>query len=181
MSLVMTCGTCGHEIDEIAMYCSNCGALVPESDPNADTEELMPSEHPTTLTKRPGVRVPRWKIFLVEGAGAQESYILRMQNQIGRDEKNSIRLPDSRVSRNHAVIEYTSDGFAIQDLGSTNGTFINQQPVTAPQILRVGDILSVGSYRFIILRDIIKCRNCGHSVSSGDHYCKHCGIKLTGP
>ena len=44
---------------------------------------------------------------------------------IGRDRKNSIVVPDGMVSHFHAVIQKIKDDYYIKDLGSTNGTFVN--------------------------------------------------------
>jgi pSer/pThr/pTyr-binding forkhead associated (FHA) protein len=48
---------------------------------------------------------------------------------IGRDEENSISLDDVMVSRRHAVIQKVKNDYFIEDLGSTNGTFLNGEPV----------------------------------------------------
>jgi pSer/pThr/pTyr-binding forkhead associated (FHA) protein len=62
---------------------------------------------------------------------------------IGRGLNNDIILEDSRVSRNHAQLRYRSRRFWLTDLGSTNGTFINGEPVTE-RALRDGDVVSLG-------------------------------------
>ncbi len=49
---------------------------------------------------------------------------------LGRNWDNSIILPEKSVSRNHAVLEGTSDGFILRDLGSTNGTYMEGERIT---------------------------------------------------
>ena len=71
--------------------------------------------------------------------------------RLGRGDDNDIRIHDNSVSRRHAVIEPDSDGYLILDLGSTNGTFVNDQQVTTPTVLRDGNFLRVGNciYKFL--------------------------------
>ncbi len=56
---------------------------------------------------------------------------------IGRDSENSISLDDVMVSRKHAVIQKVKDDYFIEDLGSTNGTFLNGQPVPPGKYMRL--------------------------------------------
>src|SRR5262245_47046684 len=63
---------------------------------------------------------------------------------IGRGDNCDIRINDSSVSRRHAVVEASPGGVTVTDLGSTNGTFINNTAV-ASAALRDGDYLRVGN------------------------------------
>lgn len=69
---------------------------------------------------------------------------------IGRGGDCAISIDDQSVSRRHAHIELTAQGFLSQDLNSTNGTFVNDRPISR-QLLRDGDYLRVGNsiYRFL--------------------------------
>lgn len=71
--------------------------------------------------------------------------------RLGRGDDNDIRIHDNSVSRRHAVIEPDSDGYLVLDLGSTNGTFVNDSQVTTPTALRDGNFLRVGNciYKFL--------------------------------
>jgi len=67
------------------------------------------------------------------------------QFSIGRGEHSDIRLEDDGVSREHAKIITLPDGvLMIKDLGSTNGTFVNEDAVSA-QPLRDGDRIRIGA------------------------------------
>jgi ABC-type multidrug transport system ATPase subunit len=67
---------------------------------------------------------------------------------IGRDCGNSLHLSHPLVSRFHAIARKTGDGgFTIEDLGSTNGTFVNGKPVRRCRISE-DDIVHIGPYRF---------------------------------
>lgn len=65
---------------------------------------------------------------------------------IGRGSRNSMPLSDPKVSRNHAQIRRTPQGYMIHDLNTTNGTFVNEEKITS-QILRDGDEIRVGDIR----------------------------------
>lgn len=73
------------------------------------------------------------------------------ETSIGREAGNSIVCDgDSKVSRRHARILPAGSNFAIEDLGSSNGTFINGARITSPTVLHAGDEIRIGgqSYRF---------------------------------
>lgn len=62
---------------------------------------------------------------------------------IGRGVHSTIRLNDSEVSRQHAIIEYDSGRFRVSDRGSSNGTWVNGQPIHG-HVLLDGDRIQVG-------------------------------------
>lgn len=64
---------------------------------------------------------------------------------VGRLPECTIRIEDGNVSREHARIQPSAKGYAVHDLGSTNGTLVNGQRITGSQILADGDIISFGS------------------------------------
>lgn len=66
-------------------------------------------------------------------------------NSIGRDQASDICLPERSVSRNHARIVIQQSGTRIEDLGSSNGTFVNGQRITTPTWLRPGDTVQIGT------------------------------------
>ena len=65
---------------------------------------------------------------------------------IGRLAECDITFDDSNVSRRHAEIKALVGGYAVNDLGSTNGTKVNGVTITFERALRDGDIISVGSH-----------------------------------
>jgi DNA-binding winged helix-turn-helix (wHTH) protein len=67
------------------------------------------------------------------------------ENLIGRSVECAVRLDSTDVSRRHARIFVSGDEATIEDLGSTNGTFVNGQRVVAPVKLTAGTRISFGS------------------------------------
>jgi diguanylate cyclase (GGDEF)-like protein len=70
---------------------------------------------------------------------------------IGRGDDTDIRIADHSVSRKHALVEPSPEGYYVSDQNSTNGTFVNDKPLDAPRLLRDGDYLRVGNclYRYL--------------------------------
>lgn len=69
---------------------------------------------------------------------------------IGRDEKCRIRLASSDVSRQHCLLRETSGGIAVRDLGSSNGTLVNEVRIEEETVLRPGDTLRIGPMLFSV-------------------------------
>ncbi len=71
---------------------------------------------------------------------------------IGRHAEGAGRLgEDEEISRSHARVSVDSSGLvAIEDLGSTNGTFVNGLRISAPQILREGDTIEIGGSALVV-------------------------------
>lgn len=63
---------------------------------------------------------------------------------LGRDVSNDIVIGDSEISRQHSRISRTPGGYVLEDLGSTNGTYINGVRLAAPQVLNPGDTVGLG-------------------------------------
>lgn len=75
------------------------------------------------------------------------------QMVIGRDQACEIALPHGDVSRRHAQIISTNNCIYVEDLGSHNGTFLNQSPVSGRQQLKHMDVLQVGRNVFVFTDD----------------------------
>ena len=63
---------------------------------------------------------------------------------IGRDYSNDIVINDVEVSRKHARLTVQNGGYILEDMGSTNGTFVNGQRLLGPHLLRPGEIIAFG-------------------------------------
>jgi pSer/pThr/pTyr-binding forkhead associated (FHA) protein len=81
---------------------------------------------------------------IVEGPGSGRQVALAGPLEIGRDSACTFKLDDDLVSRRHARVA-PQNGFAVaQDLGSTNGTFLNGMTLSGPAPVHPGDHLLVG-------------------------------------
>lgn len=82
---------------------------------------------------------------IVEGPGAGQQLTLEHAVVIGRAPENDLVLEDPQASRRHARIAPASHGSAVvEDLGSSNGTFVNNHELTGPARLDPGDDLLIG-------------------------------------
>ncbi len=63
---------------------------------------------------------------------------------LGRDVSNDIILGDAEISRQHARLTRTPGGYVLEDLGSTNGSFVNGERLMAPRVLNPGDLVAFG-------------------------------------
>ncbi|MDJ0737985.1 MAG: FHA domain-containing protein [Nostocaceae cyanobacterium] len=75
---------------------------------------------------------------------------------IGRDDSNGICIDDKHMSRHHAAIRYIEEdkSFYLVDFGSTNGSFVNGEPVYQSIRLQDGDRIRLGTFTFSFLMNI---------------------------
>jgi hypothetical protein len=79
------------------------------------------------------------------GEHAVQAHRLRAINLIGRAPDNNIILNDERVSAHHARISFTGGQWLLEDLGSRNGTFVNDHPLEGPLVIALDDRIQVGT------------------------------------
>jgi pSer/pThr/pTyr-binding forkhead associated (FHA) protein len=91
--------------------------------------------------------VPRYVLRTVSGAGFGRSYPLVGPAVVGRAPDCSLRLDESGISRMHARLMPTAEGVQLEDLGSTNGSFINGKRVLFGEV-RPGDEVMFDTLRF---------------------------------
>lgn len=70
---------------------------------------------------------------------------------LGRKETNTIILDDQYVSGNHAKIYERNGQYILEDLNSTNGTFVNKEPIKGKRYVEIGDQIKIGSLLFKII------------------------------
>jgi predicted component of type VI protein secretion system len=88
-----------------------------------------------------------YQLTVRKGPKVGETFLLEtISLTIGRDPVSDVVLNDPEVSRQHARFSQTDTGYQVQDLGSTNGTFVNGQRLEAePVDLQPGFTISMGS------------------------------------
>jgi len=78
-------------------------------------------------------------------AAAGASFPVTATLSIGRAAGCEITLDDTFISQVHARVSRGQSGVVVEDLGSTNGTYLNRKKVTAPVVVQTGDVIQVGS------------------------------------
>ncbi|MFQ5341755.1 MAG: FHA domain-containing protein [Anaerolineae bacterium] len=75
---------------------------------------------------------------------AGDTFRLRPVTSLGRDLANTIVLPDAGASAEHALISMRDGHWWLEDMESTNGTFLNGVRLKSPTIIAPGDVIRVG-------------------------------------
>jgi pSer/pThr/pTyr-binding forkhead associated (FHA) protein len=87
----------------------------------------------------------QFRFVMRSGPVVGKVYPLETQEiTIGRESTNMISINDAQVSRRHARMELRVSAYMIQDLGSTNGTFLNGTRISGMQVLNPGDMVAFG-------------------------------------
>ena len=94
---------------------------------------------------------PSARLIIRLGSQPEQQYPISQEITIvGREAINDLVVNDPEVSRRHCRLMLDKGGYLIEDLGSTNGTFVNGQRVTSPVPLYHGDTIELGKSGRII-------------------------------
>jgi hypothetical protein len=130
------------------------GRVVPAGRPEPHVAGYMaPLDASATMLERggsSGAAGMTWQLTAMAGPDAGRVYPLGMRAQIGRGPGNEVQLRDDLASRAHALIEWRGSGYAISDLASSNGTFVNDARLAQPAWLRIGDVVQIGNTRLAV-------------------------------
>jgi hypothetical protein len=91
---------------------------------------------------------PLLRVATGAGLRAGSAYDLSEGALLGRGDGADIRLEDAFASTRHARLVPQGDVIVLEDLGSTNGTYLNGEPLRGPQPLHVGDQIKIGDSEF---------------------------------
>lgn len=94
---------------------------------------------------------------LVMRSGPMPGMIYPLESELitlGRDPGNSIAINDAEISRRHARLSLQGGKYVLEDLGSTNGTFVNGQRLGGPHVLKPGDVISFGEQIALIYESV---------------------------
>jgi pSer/pThr/pTyr-binding forkhead associated (FHA) protein len=117
------------------------GRTVPSSDPQA--QELESPPPPPKRTKRPRGE-PRVLVVTQGSQTGQSAALADGVILIGRGTDCQIILDDDYVSTRHARVVSGENGIYLEDLGSTNGSYVNGQRITAPTTITMSDTIRIG-------------------------------------
>ena len=148
------CPECGFQNPEAANYCSKCGALLIHDEPGAHTPmsftpEAVAEDDSLSLAD---LRIAGPALVVRSGGGRSgETFALEQdRTSLGRAPECEIFLDDVTVSRRHAVVTRSDDGFSLHDEGSLNGTYVNRRRVESAK-LEDGDEVQIGKYKLTFL------------------------------
>lgn len=155
------CQKCGHRNASDAYFCSSCGsALEVQGDRTvviANFDPLQDAMGPGDNPKVDLNSLPPDAASLVVRSGPQAGDRFDLSERItrlGRHPDSEISLDDISVSRRHAEIERQETEYVLRDMGSMNGTYVNQRRVDST-VLAQGDEILIGRFRLIFLEPVV--------------------------
>jgi pSer/pThr/pTyr-binding forkhead associated (FHA) protein len=149
------CNRCGHRNPDSSNFCSSCGAVLEQPGDEPATITLVPVESAgevadDELTVSLGdIPADTGLLVVKRGSNAGSRFILLPdQTTVGRHPDSDIFLDDVTVSRRHAEIRRADGGYAVHDVGSLNGTYVNRQRIE-DGMLAHGDEVQIGKFRLV--------------------------------
>jgi hypothetical protein len=148
------CNQCGHRNPPGSNFCSSCGA--PLAHPGEDTTitfqpieaagDVAEDELTVTLDELPeGMGL----LVVKRGPNAGSKFLLDTDvTRAGRHPDSDIFLDDITVSRRHAEVVKSGDGYRVRDVGSLNGTYLNRERIDEA-VLANGDEVQIGKFKLV--------------------------------
>ena len=115
--------------------------------PSADFEDATGMYTASAPLGREG-GAPKLRVKTGAGLSPGSAYDLSDGALLGRGEQADIQLEDGFASSRHARLVPQGDVMVLEDLGSTNGTYLNGEPLRGPQPLHPGDRIKIGDSEF---------------------------------
>jgi hypothetical protein len=149
------CNACGHRNPPQSTFCSSCGTVLDAPDmrtvtiAKVDSLQDAPgdSDNVSVVVDPSGRKKPLLVVRNGPNEGARFT-LSATDAVIGRHPDSVICLDDVTVSRRHAHLEVSSGQVVIRDLGSLNGTYVNQERIEEA-VLNHGDEVQIGRYRMV--------------------------------
>ena len=148
------CANCGHRNQPDSNFCSSCGQVLarPTADPPTITFALEGTSTAEEIEVERSVAGEFGVLVATRGPNAGSEFALEhVITTLGRHPESDIFLDDVTVSRRHAEIERTTSGIVLRDIGSLNGTYLNQTLIDHDQPLANGDEVQVGRFRLVFI------------------------------
>jgi pSer/pThr/pTyr-binding forkhead associated (FHA) protein len=112
---------------------------------------ILSSADANALRAAHGVSLPKARLFVLSSPDLAAGSIQEIAGptRIGRGAENAVRLDiDDYASSRHALIDPRTDGIWVEDVGSTNGTFVNGAQIGDARLVRPGDVIRIGQSDF---------------------------------
>jgi hypothetical protein len=137
-------------VEDSAERCPSCG-LIFESEPTVAYVELHDPEVGLTREEAQSIDgISGWALVVGKGPRAGMTFLLHPgEIKVGRHPESDILLDDVTVSRQHCTFECTIDSLTVEDLGSTNGTYVNERRVEQAPLF-AGDQVLIGRFQFLV-------------------------------
>jgi hypothetical protein len=148
------CNQCGHRNPIGSNFCSSCGAPLEQEPGDHTTVTFMldgSTDAPEDEISVDLEEVPEDAGMLVvkRGPNAGSKFALTADvTTAGRHPDSDIFLDDITVSRRHVEIVRQGSGYAVRDVGSLNGTYLNRERVEEAPLAN-GDELQVGKFKLV--------------------------------
>jgi pSer/pThr/pTyr-binding forkhead associated (FHA) protein len=154
------CAQCGHQNPGDSHFCARCGTALRverEADGPADQTSTISiagldvDDNDDLAGDLLGEALPAGFALLVvqRGPNAGSRFLLDKDvTTAGRGPDSDIFLDDVTVSRRHAVFTRTEEGFAVEDVGSLNGTYLNRERIEKAPVSN-GDEVQIGKFRLM--------------------------------
>jgi pSer/pThr/pTyr-binding forkhead associated (FHA) protein len=113
-------------------------------DPAVDAEDDMGHT-------RVRMALPKYLLRGVSGPTFGKVYAMVGTLTVGRSSDADLCIPIEEISRQHAKLQSAASGIVVEDLGSANGTFVNDQRVHTPTLLKAGDEVRFDTVRFLLV------------------------------
>ena len=134
--------------DQIGIGPVQARFVIVEAARSAPSEAAGPVED--TGATRVRMAVPKYVLRGVSGAVFGKVFPVGGPTAIGRAPECDISVQGDEISRRHALVKPTPDGLSVEDLGSSNGTYVNGKRVQQA-FLAAGDELKLDTVRFIVV------------------------------
>lgn len=110
-----------------------------------------------------------WKLTIADDEDHQTVVnLVREEYTVGRGEGNAVRLTERNVSRKHARLIRSAEGYRLEDLSSYNGLYVNGMRLTRRQDLAHGDLIQLGDYRVQVTNDAVDTQEQGYRGFPGN-------------
>ena len=125
---MILCIHCGRQNKNTSLFCTYCGSGLAE-------------EHCLVA-----------HLILMDETRPREYLISEAERYVGRDVSNDIVVDDDQTSAHHMKIACVGREFQVEDLGTTNGTYVNGTRIQGPAKLKNEDLVKIGTtiFKFVV-------------------------------
>ncbi|MEY3033852.1 MAG: hypothetical protein RLZ86_474 [Actinomycetota bacterium] len=143
------CPSCGNRVSGDSSSCPTCGTST--ADPDRTQVLSRVGHEPVFGDGGTAVRTGTAALMVRSGPQAGQRFALQdPTTRLGRHPDSDISLDDISVSRRHAEIRRDTDEYVLRDVGSLNGTYVNQRRVDSV-VLQQGDEILIGRFRLLFV------------------------------